>query len=76
VSKRPIFPDISACVALYETIDRLIHPQQLSNLWVLALVGLVGFVGNEIAAQVRLRAVTSRSCGGFGRNTGLDMQRS
>jgi cation diffusion facilitator family transporter len=47
---------VSACVALYETIQRLIHPQQLSHLWVLAAAGIVGFVGNELAAQVRLRA--------------------
>lgn len=47
---------ISACVALYETIQRFIHPQQLTHLWVLAAAGLIGFIGNEIAAQVRLRA--------------------
>jgi cation diffusion facilitator family transporter len=47
---------VSACVALYETIERLIHPQQLSHLWVLAAAGIVGFLGNELAAQVRLRA--------------------
>jgi cation diffusion facilitator family transporter len=47
---------ISACVALYETIQRLINPEDLTHLWALALAGLVGFVGNEIAAQVRLRA--------------------
>jgi len=47
---------VSACVALYETIQRLLHPQQLSHLWVLAAAGIVGFLGNEIAAQVRLRA--------------------
>jgi cation diffusion facilitator family transporter len=47
---------VSACVALYETIERLINPQELSHLWVLAAAGLVGFVGNELAAQVRLRA--------------------
>jgi cation diffusion facilitator family transporter len=46
---------VSACVALYETIQRLIHPEQLSHLWALAAAGLIGFVGNEIAAQVRLR---------------------
>lgn len=46
---------VSAMVALVETINRLIHPQHLSHLWVLALAGIVGFVGNEIAAQVRLR---------------------
>jgi cation diffusion facilitator family transporter len=47
---------VSACVALYETIERLIHPQHLSHLWILAAAGAIGFLGNEIAAQVRLRA--------------------
>ena len=47
---------VSACVALYETIQRLIHPQQLSHLWALAAAGVIGFLGNELAAQVRLRA--------------------
>ena len=46
---------VSGCVALYETIQRLIHPQTLTHLWVLAAAGLIGFVGNEIAAQIRLR---------------------
>jgi len=47
---------VSACVALYETILRFIDPQPLSNLGALAAAGILGFVGNEIAAQVRLRA--------------------
>ena len=46
---------VSACVALYESIVRLIHPQELTHLWVLAAAGLIGFLGNELAAQVRLR---------------------
>jgi cation diffusion facilitator family transporter len=46
---------VSACVALYETISRLIHPQDLSHLWALAGAGAIGFLGNELAAQVRLR---------------------
>ena len=46
---------VSACVALVETILRLIHPQQLTHLWVLAAAGIVGFIGNEFAARVRLR---------------------
>jgi cation diffusion facilitator family transporter len=46
---------VSACVALYESIQRLIHPQTLTHLWILAAAGVIGFVGNEIAAQVRLR---------------------
>lgn len=47
---------VSACVALYETILRFIHPHHLTHLWLLAAAGVVGFIGNEIAAQVRLRA--------------------
>ncbi len=47
---------VSACVALYETIMRFIHPEALAHLWVLAAAGALGFVGNEIAAQIRLRA--------------------
>jgi cation diffusion facilitator family transporter len=46
---------VSAMVALYETINRLVHPQHLTHLWVLAGAGVVGFVGNEIAARIRLR---------------------
>jgi cation diffusion facilitator family transporter len=47
---------VSACVALYEAVMRFIHPEALSHLWVLAAAGALGFVGNEIAAQIRLRA--------------------
>jgi divalent metal cation (Fe/Co/Zn/Cd) transporter len=46
----------SACVALYVTIMRFIHPQHLTHLWVLAAAGLIGFAGNELAARVRLSA--------------------
>jgi cation diffusion facilitator family transporter len=47
---------VSACVALYETIERLRHPQTPSHLWALAAAGLIGFAGNELAARMRLRA--------------------
>jgi cation diffusion facilitator family transporter len=47
---------VSACVALYETIQRFLHPEDLTHLWVLAAAGVIGFAGNELAAQVRLRA--------------------
>jgi cation diffusion facilitator family transporter len=47
---------VSACVALYETIVRLLDPQPLSHLGALAAAGVAGFVGNEVAAQVRMRA--------------------
>ena len=47
---------ISALVALAQTIDRFVHPRSLNHLWLLAAAGIIGFIGNEIAAQVRLRA--------------------
>ena len=47
---------VSALVAAYEAIDRLVHPRELDSLVPLALAGVVGFVGNEIAARIRLRA--------------------
>ncbi len=47
---------VSACVAAAAAVDRLIHPQALDHLGVLAAAGVVGFIGNEIAAQLRLRA--------------------
>jgi cation diffusion facilitator family transporter len=47
---------ISACVALFETVQRLVQPEELSHLWALAGAGLIGFLGNELAARVRLRA--------------------
>jgi Co/Zn/Cd efflux system component len=46
---------VSAVVALYETIQRFIHPQDLTHLWILATAGVIGFLGNELAARVRLR---------------------
>jgi cation diffusion facilitator family transporter len=46
---------VSACFAFAASVERLLHPQTLSHLGVLAAAGVVGFIGNEIAAQVRLR---------------------
>jgi len=47
---------VSACVAAVEAVNRLIHPQALTHLWALSAAGVIGFFGNEVAAQVRLRA--------------------
>jgi cation diffusion facilitator family transporter len=47
---------VSACVAGVEAISRLIHPQTPTHLLALAAAGLIGFVGNWIAAQIRTRA--------------------
>lgn len=47
---------LSACVAFYESVDRLLNPEDLTHLWALAGAGVIGFLGNEAAAWVRLRA--------------------
>jgi divalent metal cation (Fe/Co/Zn/Cd) transporter len=35
---------VSACVAFWQSIERLIHPEELSYLWALAAAGALGFV--------------------------------
>jgi len=47
---------VSAAVVAVEAVDRLIHPQHIDHLVILAAAGAIGFFGNELAAQVRLRA--------------------
>src|SRR5215211_6139183 len=47
---------ISACVAGYEAVRRLIDPQAPTDLGALALAGAIGFGGNWVAAHVRTRA--------------------
>jgi cation diffusion facilitator family transporter len=46
---------ISAVVAGYEAIVRLIHPQPVHYLWAVAVAALVGFIGNESVAILRIR---------------------
>lgn len=47
---------ISACVAGYESVARLINPETPTDLFALAAAGLIGFGGNWIAAIIRTRA--------------------
>ncbi len=47
---------VSASVAAVESVDRLVHPQHLHYLGALVAAGAIGFLGNELAARVRLRA--------------------
>lgn len=46
---------LSAIVAGYEAIMRLIHPQPIEHLGWVALAGLLGFIGNEWVALYRIR---------------------
>jgi cation diffusion facilitator family transporter len=47
---------VSACVAGYEAIIRLIDPRDVEHLGALAAAGALGFIGNWIAAVTRSRA--------------------
>jgi cation diffusion facilitator family transporter len=47
---------VSACFAAAFAIEKIINPSPPDHLVALALAGAIGFLGNELAAQVRLRA--------------------
>jgi cation diffusion facilitator family transporter len=47
---------VSACVAGYESVLRLLDPHAPDQLGTLAVAGAIGFAGNWLAAEVRLRA--------------------
>src|SRR5699024_3681459 len=46
---------LSAIIAAWEAIDRMIHPRPMENIgWVIA-AGVIGFLGNEAVAIYRIR---------------------
>jgi cation diffusion facilitator family transporter len=47
---------VSACVAGVFAIEKIISPHAPDHLLALGIAGAIGFAGNEVAAQVRLRA--------------------
>lgn len=46
---------LSAALAGYESINRLLHPQSVEHLWAVALAAVIGFAGNELVAIFRIR---------------------
>jgi cation diffusion facilitator family transporter len=46
---------LSAIVAGWQSLDRLINPQPLHNLGCVMAAGLIGFAGNEAVAIYRIR---------------------
>ena len=46
---------LSAVVAGWESIDRLLHPRPIHGVWWVAAAGLIGFAGNELVAVYRIR---------------------
>jgi cation diffusion facilitator family transporter len=45
----------SSALAAFEAVRRLLHPQHVDHLWLVAVASLIGFVGNEVVAQYRMR---------------------
>lgn len=45
----------SACAAGYQSVTKLIHGSEVSNVGWVAIAGVVGFLGNELVAQFRIR---------------------
>lgn len=45
---------VSAFVAGYTAIDRLLNPQPVSHLWAVAAAAGIGFIGNEAVARYRI----------------------
>ena len=45
----------SACVAAYESVSKIIHPQPITNLIWVAVAAVIGFIGNEAVAIFRIR---------------------
>jgi cation diffusion facilitator family transporter len=46
---------LSAVIACYEAVQRLVHPQPVVLLWAVMLASAVGFAGNEAVAVFRIR---------------------
>ena len=46
---------ISAGIIFWESIQKLVHPEPLTNLGWLALAAVVGFIGNELVALLQIR---------------------
>src|SRR5665213_392810 len=47
---------LSACITLYQVINRFIHPHTPTHLWAILIAGIAGVIGNEVAAIIRWRA--------------------
>lgn len=46
---------LSSALAAWQAINRLLNPQTISHLWVVAIAAVIGFAGNEIVAGYRIR---------------------
>ena len=49
---------LSCALTAYEAVDRLLHPQEITHLWAVAMAAVIGFAGNETVARYRVRVGT------------------
>ncbi len=47
---------ISAFVALFQVVEKFIHPRTPTHIWAIIAAGVIGVIGNEMAAVIRWRA--------------------
>lgn len=45
----------SAVIAFYEAIHKLMHPASMAHLGWVAAAAIIGFIGNEVVAELRIR---------------------
>ncbi len=46
---------LSAVIAGYQSVDRLLYPQPIQYLWAVVAASIIGFAGNELVAVFRIR---------------------
>jgi cation diffusion facilitator family transporter len=46
---------LSALLAGWESVRRLVDPQPLEHAWIVVVAGVIGFAGNELVATYRIR---------------------
>jgi cation diffusion facilitator family transporter len=46
---------LSAVAAGHQSVDRIFHPQPVRNLWAVVVASIVGFLGNEAVAILRMK---------------------
>ncbi len=46
---------ISAVIAGYEAVQRILHPQPVGYLWAVVVAFIIGFLGNEVVAVFRIK---------------------
>ncbi len=49
---------LSAVVAGAQSLKHLLHPHPIEHLWVVMLASVIGFLGNEAVARLRIHVVT------------------